>query len=67
MRVNSVNGGRKDKGGSKRKKQKKRERDKINWGEGGAKIWPPHLNSASCRVTQSTPKKNILFLFLLFF
>ena len=36
MRVNSVNGGRKDKGGCKRKKKKKkRERDKTNWGGGG--------------------------------
>ena len=35
MRVNSVNGGRKDKGGSKRKKKRERERDKTNWGGGG--------------------------------
>ena len=32
---------------AKEKKKKERERDKTNLG-GGAKIWPPHLNSASC-------------------
>jgi len=46
MGVNSVNGGRKDKGGSKSKKKKeKKERDKTN---GGPKFRHPHLNSTSC-------------------
>ena len=61
MRVNSVNGGRKDEGGresQKKKKKKKRERQ----GKCRAKIWPPHLNSASCLVNS-----NFFFLFLFFF
>ena len=56
MRVNSVNGRRKDEGGRESKKRRRERRGK--W---GAKIRPPHLNSASCLVNYHTKKKKILF------
>ena len=43
MRVNSVNGGRKDKGGSKRKKKKKKRERQDKLGGGGGQNLAPTL------------------------
>ena len=61
MRVNSVNGGRKDEGGRESNQKKKKRQGK--W---GAKIRPPHLNSAKL-LSQLPPKKekkNPFYLFI---
>ena len=64
MRVNSVNGRRKDEGGreSQKKKKKKKKKKRERQGKCRAKIWPPHLNSASCWVNS-----NFFFSFFFFF
>ena len=66
MRVNSVNGGRKKK--KKRRRRRRRERERERQGKWGAKIRPPHLNSAKLlsqlnltKLTQSTPPKKKKF------
>ena len=65
MRVNSVNGGRKKK---KEEEEEEEERERERQGKWGAKIRPPHLNSAKLlsqlnltKLTQSTPPKKKKF------